>query len=126
MINERTKWLLITQLMLLFYSMGGICSKMASNEKLFSIRFLIYYGILLLILFIYAIGWQQILKRLPLTTAFSNKAVTVVWGIVWGFIFFGEQVSLLKAIGAVLIIVGVVLFTYADGEAAGDGEARDG
>lgn len=116
MINERTKWLLITQLMLLFYSMGGICSKMASNEKLFSIRFLIYYGILLLILFIYAIGWQQVIKHLPLTTAYANKAMTVVWGIVWGTLLFGERLTVGKIAGAALVITGVILFAGADHE----------
>ena len=32
----------------------------------------------------YAFGWQQVIKHLPLTTAYANKAVTVVWGILLG------------------------------------------
>ena len=64
----------------------------------------------------YAIGWQQIIKRMPLTAAFANKAVTVVWGIVWGFIFFNEAITLGKVVGAVLVIVGIVVYALADKE----------
>ena len=45
------------------------------------------------ILGIYAIGWQQVIKRMPLTTAYANKAVTLVWGLVWGLLLFHEQLN---------------------------------
>ncbi|WP_102380364.1 EamA family transporter [Raoultibacter timonensis] len=82
---------------------------------------MLLYGGVLAILGVYAIGWQQILKRMPLTSAFSNKAVTVVWGIVWGALFFSEPVTPLKVIGAVFIIAGVVLFSHADVDEEKDG-----
>ena len=70
--------------MLMVYSMSGICSKLAAGESFLSARFCIYYAVIIVLLGVYAIGWQQVIKRIPLTTAFANKAVTVVWGIVWG------------------------------------------
>ena len=70
----------------------------------------------------YAVGWQQIIKRLPLTTAFANKAVTVVWGMVWGLLFFHESITIGKVIGAVLVIIGVVVYSYADREDEHDKE----
>lgn len=79
-----------------------------------SFRFCLYYGCIILLLGIYAVGWQQIIKHLPLTTAFANKAVTVVWGIIWGCAFFHEMITPGKVIGAVLVIMGVVLYAYAD------------
>ena len=83
-----------------------------------SVRFCLYYGTVILLLGVYAIGWQQVIKRIPLTTAFANKAVTVVWGLVWGALFFHEAVTPGKLLGAVLVIAGVILFERADGEAA--------
>ena len=83
-----------------------------------SVRFCLYYGTVILLLGVYAIGWQQVIKRIPLTTAFANKAVTVVWGLVWGALFFREAVTPGKLLGAALVIVGVILFEQADGEAA--------
>ncbi len=106
--------------MLMIYSMSGICSKMAAGEEFLSPRFCLYYAAIIGLLGFYAIGWQQIIKRLPLTTAFANKAVTVVWGIVWGSLFFHEAVTPGKVIGALLVITGVVIYARAD-----DGGAKD-
>lgn len=84
--------------------------------KIFKPHFCLYYAIIILLLGFYAIGWQQIIKRLPLTTAFANKAVTVVWGIIWGAVFFQEKVTIGKVIGAILVILGVVVYANADGK----------
>ena len=67
-------------------------------------------------LFVYAIVWQQLLKKLPLVTAYANKAVTVIWGIVWGYFFFNEGITIYKLIGAVVIVIGVYLVVSSDGE----------
>ena len=101
--------------MLMIYSASGICSKMAAGESFLSFKFCLFYGAIIALLGFYAIGWQQIIKRIPLTTAFANKAVTVVWGIVWGLVFFHESISVGKIIGALLVVGGVVLYSYSDG-----------
>ena len=102
--------------MLMAYSMGGICSKTAAGEPFLSLKFCLLYGALIMLLGLYAIGWQQVIKRLPLTTAFANKAVTVVWGLVWGVVFFHESVTPGKLIGGALVIAGIVLFALSDKE----------
>lgn len=116
MTKQKMKTLLLLHIMLMIYSMSGICSKKAAGTTFLSLEFCIYYGLIILLLGFYAIGWQQIIKRLPLTTAFANKAVTVVWGIIWGFVFFHEPITVGKVVGAVLVIAGVVLYAYADQE----------
>lgn len=117
---KRSKFstLFALHLMLMLYSMSEICSKNAAGESFLSVRFCLYYGTVILLLGVYAIGWQQVIKRIPLTTAFANKAVTVVWGLVWGALFFREAVTPGKLLGAALVIAGVILFERADGEAA--------
>ena len=79
---------------------------------------MLLYGAEILILAFYAIGWQQFIKRMPLSAAYANKAVTVVWGCIWGVVFFQEQLSVGKIIGAVLVLAGIALYGYADGKAA--------
>lgn len=108
--------IIILHLMLMIYSLSGICSKKASESQFLSPQFFLYYGIIILLLGFYAIGWQQIIKRIPLTTAFANKAVTIVWGLVWGAVFFGERITAGKIIGALLVIAGVVLFAFSDSQ----------
>lgn len=102
--------------MLMIYSMSGICSKLAAQQEFLSFQFCFFYAIIIFLLGLYAIGWQQIIKRLPLTTAFANKAVTVVWGIIWGALFFHESITAGKVVGAALVIIGVVIYARADGE----------
>ena len=65
---------------------------------------------------LYAVGWQQILKRMPLFMAYSGKAVVVLWGILWGALLFHETISVRKIIGAVIIMSGIVLYSRAEVE----------
>lgn len=105
--------LLSLHILLVFYSLSGIFSKLASKQQFLSFKFCFFYGLIILLLGVYAIGWQQIIKRLPLTTAFANKAITVVWGIIWGILIFNERITIGKIIGAVLVMFGVVFYTKA-------------
>ena len=101
-------------LMLMVYSMSSIFSKKASECDFFSRRFLFLYVGMILILAFYAICWQQIIKVLPLTLAFANKAITVIWGLIWGVVFFNERITVGKLCGASFVIVGIVLFVMTD------------
>ena len=103
---------LLLHIILIIYSFSGICSKKAALESFLSFDFLLYYLLVFLILVIYALGWQQIIKVLPLSTAFANKAITVVWGLVWGKLLFNENITTGKLIGIGFIVAGIVLFSY--------------
>ena len=116
--QKRGLTLALLHVLLFVYSSSGIFSKLASKESFFSFRFCLYYGCILFLLGLYAIGWQQIIKRLPLTTAFANKAITVLWGLMWGVVVFHEKVTFGKLAGVALVIAGVVLFALADKEGA--------
>ena len=116
MSKDKLKVIILLHLMLMVYSLSGVCSKMAAKESFLSVRFCCYYAGIIVLLGFYAVAWQQIIKRLALTTAFANKAVTIVWGIIWGVLFFHETISIRKIIGAVIVIIGVVLYAIADGE----------
>ena len=108
--SKNTKTILALNVLLMFFSLGGIFSKLASKQPFLSLKFILCYGALLFIMFVYAIGWQQIIKRLPLTMAYANRAITIVWGIIWGLLFFNEKLNLGKIIGSVIVIAGVLLY----------------
>ena len=117
--RSQLRVLLALHLLLMLFSTSGIFSKVAASYPFMSLGFILALGI-------YAVGWQQIIKRLPLTTAYSNRAVTVVWGIVWGIVLFHESVSPLKIVGAVVVLTGVALFAVADHEQDGQTAAGEG
>lgn len=112
--GQRIKTLFLLHLLLAVYSTNGIFSKLAAGQPFLSPRFCLYYSVIVILLGGYALAWQQIIKRMPLTIAFSNKAVTVVWGMVWGAIWFQEQITLGKVLGGALVVLGVVIFAWAD------------
>ena len=102
---------MLLHVLLMVYSFSNVFSKLAAGESFLSVRFCLFYGGMMLLLAVYALGWQQVIRAMPLTTAFAHKAVTVVWGIAWGLIFFREAWSWGKGIGAALIIAGILLFS---------------
>lgn len=112
------KWFMILHTLLGIYAMGSVCSKFAAQQEFGSVAFILLYGGVIATLGIYAIGWQQVIKHLPLTTAFANKAVTMVWGMVLGVILFQEQITARQLVASGVIIAGIVLFITADKEDA--------
>ncbi len=107
---------LALHLILVFYAIGGIFSKRASMFSFPSVEYLENYMIVLAILAVYAFFWQKILKKLPLTVAMANKSVTVIWGIIFGYLFFNEKINIWNVIGAGIIILGICLVVKADKE----------
>ena len=75
------------------FSLSPVCSKLAGQQDFLSVPFLVFYSLVIVILGVYALAWQQVIKRMPLTTAYANKAVTVVWGMVWGTLLFHETIT---------------------------------
>lgn len=109
--EKKTDWkvILCLHLLLFVYSLESVCSKMAAKQELFSFKFFLFYGLVLLLLFFYALAWQRILKYMPLTVAYANKGITIIWGMVWGALLFGETISLKTVIGGAIILIGIYL-----------------
>lgn len=126
---KKIRYFIYLHIILALFSVSAILSKLAAGEEAPSvalltkgslswdalpIKWLVYYAGILFIMFIYAIAWQQIIKHMPIVTAYANKAVLVIWGLIWGFILFKEKISLPQVIGAVIIIAGVYLVVTGD------------
>lgn len=110
MFSGRKKQYLMLHLLMLLFSLPPLCCKISGQHPFLSFPFLFFYGLSIFLLGIYALLWQQVIKRIPLNVAYANKAVTVVWGMIWGVLFFGESITVRKLIGAVTIMTGVVLY----------------
>ena len=95
-------------------ALGTVCSKIAAGHPFLSVPFLCFFGLYFASLAIYALFWQQILKRVALTTAFCNKSMTVVWGILFGTLFFDEAVTWQHLLGAAVVVLGVILVVTGD------------
>ena len=103
------KWFLFLHLSLIVNSLAGVASKMAGKQKFLSLPFIVYYGLVLLITFAFALAWQQILRHMSLTFAFTNKPITVIYSLIWGAMIFKEHVTPRMIIGALIILAGIVI-----------------
>lgn len=105
--SSTIKNFIILHATLLLYTISSVFSKIASNQEFLSLNYILSYGMVLFILFVYALVWQQILKETDLTVAYANKAIVIVWGILWGAVLFDEKIRLNMVAGAVIIMIGI-------------------
>lgn len=109
--NEKTtklKTYLFLNGLIVLFSLSAVLSKLASKEILFSLPFLFYYGSVLIIMFMYAIGWQKILSKFNLNTAYAFRSLLVFWGLLWGMLFFQETLTFNKILGVLIVFLGLV------------------
>ena len=90
----------------LVYSGTSVFAKMAAQQSLL-IKMLVFMALEVVCLGIYAIIWQQVLKKFSLVTAMASKGVVVIFNLMWSLILFGERISLYNLIGAAVIIFGI-------------------
>lgn len=113
-IIKKITWFILLHCLLLVYSFSDIASKVASGKIFLSLEFIFWYGLVIVLLGIYAIFWQQILKKIPLITAYANKSVTIIWGMIFGTQIFKEQIQWNQILGAAIIILGVYFVVLED------------
>lgn len=106
----------LMQISALVLSFSNVFSKLAALEGSLTVRFFLFYALSLFIMMIYALLWQQILKRVSMTAAYSNRLVTIVWGVIWGCIFFHEKITVCNVIGTVIIFAGLFKLSGAEYE----------
>ncbi|MBQ7283658.1 MAG: EamA family transporter [Oscillospiraceae bacterium] len=94
---------------ILIYSITIVLSKVASDFPFLSLQYILCYGGMVAVLGIYAILWQQVIKRFEPSVAYSHKSVTVIWALLISGFLFGENITLGNVIGTVLIVTGVVM-----------------
>ena len=99
------KDILILQLIIMIYTFSGICAKLASGqETLF--RLLLFTGLEFLCLAVYAILWQQAIKKFDLSVAYANRAMVLLWSMIWAVLVFHDTITLKNILGVALVIAG--------------------
>lgn len=107
------KRLLGIQALVALYSLTGVLSKTAANgmrdHGLFSWAALLPAAGMVLVLAVYAFFWQRAIRGVPLTVAYANKGLTLLWALPWSYLIFSETITLQKVLGIVVILMGVGL-----------------
>lgn len=95
------------------YSISGIFAKIAALQESF-IKMILFIALEFIILFIYALIWQQVLKKFQLIIAMSCKGVTILYALCWSVFLFKETLTIWNILGAVLVIIGITVVAKDD------------
>ena len=93
------------------YACVGICTKMASQQEMMSWPYMLWFEGAVGIIGVYAILWQQILRRVDVSLAFMFKGTTLVFSMCIAAWLFGEPITIPNIIGSAIIITGIVLLS---------------
>lgn len=112
------KTLLLVQAIVFLYSLVSMLSKFSSgvmeNYGLFSIQFVLLFGGMVGCLGVYAILWQQILKKVDLIAAYVHKSTTLIWSMLWSVTLFHETIEWNNVVGILVVVAGIILVTQND------------
>ena len=108
-VKKKADWrgIIFLQAIIVIYTFS---SKMATNGNEFMSRMFIIYILLdFILLAVYALLWQQGLKRFDLNVAYANRSVAIIWSMVWSALIFREGITVANIIGTAIIIIGTML-----------------
>ena len=92
------------------YACTGIFTKMASRQEMMSWPYLLWIVGAIGVMGIYALLWQQVIKRIPLSMAYMFKGTGLIFGLLIAWAVLGECITPNNIIGAAIIVVGIALF----------------
>ncbi len=105
--------LALLQLAVVIYSVNTVVGKYVGislkENGVFDIQTLGLMFIEVAILGVYAIFWQQMIKKFELSIAYANKALTLLWSLLWSTFLFHEAVTIKKILGVLLVIAGTII-----------------
>ncbi len=101
--------ILLLQAVVMIYSINTVVAKLVSGQPFLSMKFILLYGLEFAVLGVYAICWQQMIKKFELSIAYANKAMTLLWSLLWSVLLFGAKITPAQIIGVVLVILGTVI-----------------
>ena len=99
----------VLQAAVLLYTLSSVTAKLAAGRPFASPAFFALYGAELLLLAVYAVVWQQILKRAPVSMAYANRAVGIVWSMIAAALVFHETVTVKNLVGVAVVLCGTLL-----------------
>lgn len=102
---------LILQAVVIVYTASSVLGKLAavSAEGENGWGFLLLYGAEIGVLGIYAVLWQQVIRRVELSVAYANRAVALLWSLLWAVFLFGEKITPAQLLGISLVMIGTAV-----------------
>lgn len=123
--RTKIKNVILLQGVVVIYTLSGIMSKNASANGDHMVRFLIFFGLEFVLLAVYAVLWQQIIKRFELSVAYANRSMAVLWSMLWAVLFFGDAITVKNMIGVLLVTIGTAIINTDENPTKGEEASHD-
>ena len=117
---KKIKNVVLLQGVIIIYTISSVVSKEASASGDDVLRFIFFFGMEFVILGVYAILWQQMIKRFELSVAYANRSMAVVWSMVWAVAFFHDTITIQNILGVLLVVAGTLVINTGSEEGADD------
>ncbi|MBP5412858.1 MAG: EamA family transporter [Bacteroidales bacterium] len=92
------------------YACTTIFTKSASQHQFLSLSYILWLFGAVGVMGVYALLWQQVIKRMPIAEAYMFKGTSLIFVLLLSVLLFGETITLHNIIGAIVIIVGIVIY----------------
>ncbi len=103
------KNIFLLQAIIIIYTVSSVMAKFASASVEEPFRMLIFLGLEFVLLAVYAVFWQQMIKRFDLSVAYANRSMAILWSMIWAVIFFHDEITLRNILGVLIVLVGTVI-----------------
>lgn len=114
--RKKVQWkeIAVLQFAVMIYTLSSVAAKQAALYNALSWPFLVWCGIEILILGVYAIIWQQLIKKIDLSIAYANRSMAILWSVIWAVIFFKETITIQNMIGVIIVLAGTMIINCDD------------
>lgn len=103
------KNIFLLQAIIVIYTVSSVMAKLVSTSQGEPVKALMFFGLEFVLLAVYALFWQQMLKHFELSVAYANRSMAILWSMIWAVVFFHEKITLRNILGVLLVLVGTII-----------------
>ena len=108
-LSKRSNIILLAIIAVFMESLTSPCLKLGGRYPFMSTGYIAWFCLAVLILGFYAVCWQLILEKLPLTTAYLRRGFSYILIFVWARVIFHEAITWKQILGIIVITIGMVI-----------------
>ena len=107
---NKTVQYVVLVLVYLFYACISVIMKYTGLQQPLTIEWCVGFVLLVATLGVYAIAWQQILKRIELGVAYMFKGLSLFFIMLLLALCYGEPITPMKLLSTGIIVMGIVVY----------------
>ena len=123
-LSKRRNIIILAIVAVFMESLTSPCLKLGGRYPFMSPGYIAWFCLAVAILGFYAVCWQLILEKLPLTTAYLRRGFSYILIFVWATLIFHEAITWKQILGIMVITLGMVV-SISD-EKTSDAEQKGG